>query len=207
MSDDGFEDFVSVRYGELLRTAYLLTGGQHAAEDLLQTVLLRAMRRWSHIGEPMAYLRRAMANQSASRWRWLGRRTEFLTAAVPDRPASGDSARDVAVRDELLAALGTLPPRMRAVLVLRYWEDLSEQDTAAALGCSAGAVKSQASRGLARLRSVLLPEAPEETARPDNHARPEAVPAARSEISVRPEATACPERPARPEMQIAKGMS
>lgn len=162
MSDDGFEDFVSVRYGELLRTAYLLTGAQHAAEDLLQTVLLKAMRRWSRIDEPVAYLRRALANQSASRWRRVGRRSELLSATVPDRPASGDSAENVVARDELLTALGTLPGRMRAVLVLRYWEDLSEQDTAAVLGCSVGSVKSQASRGLARLRSVLRSELPVE---------------------------------------------
>jgi RNA polymerase sigma-70 factor (sigma-E family) len=149
---------MSVRYAELLRTAYLLTGSQHAAEDLLQTVLCKAMRRWSRIDEPMAYLRRAMVNQSASRWRRAGRLAEYLTAAVPDRPAPGDSASTIADRDELMAALATLPPRMRAVLVLRYWEDLSEQDTAAVLGCSAGSVKSQASRGLARLRALLRPE-------------------------------------------------
>jgi DNA-directed RNA polymerase specialized sigma24 family protein len=105
VSDDGFEDFVAVRYRQLLRTAYLLTGAQHAAEDLLQTVLLKAMRRWSRIDEPVAYLRRAMVNQSASRWRRLGRRTELLTATVPDRPAAGDSADNVAARDELLTAL------------------------------------------------------------------------------------------------------
>ena len=166
MSDDGFEDFVAVRYRQLLRTAYLLTGAQHAAEDLLQTVLLKAMRRWSRIDEPVAYLRRAMVNQSASRWRRLGRRTELLTATVPDRPAAGDSADNVAARDELLTALATLPQRMRAVLVLRYWEDLSEQDTAAILGCSVGSVKSQASRGLERLRSVLRSQSPAQPATP-----------------------------------------
>jgi RNA polymerase sigma factor (sigma-70 family) len=79
---------------------------------------------------------------------------------VPDRAAPGDSAESVAERDELFAALGTLPPKMRAVLVLRYWEDLSEQDTAAILDCSVGSVKSQASRGLARLRSLLRPKSP-----------------------------------------------
>ncbi|GIH14423.1 SigE family RNA polymerase sigma factor [Rugosimonospora africana] len=185
MSDDEFADFVSVRYAELLRTAYLLTGGQHTAEDLLQTVLLKAMRRWGRIDEPMAYLRRAMVNQSASRWRRIGRRSEFLTAAVPDRPATGDSAEDVAARDELLTALGTLPARMRAVLVLRYWEDLSEQETASALGCSVGSVKSQASRGLARLRSVL---------RPETEAHPRTT--ARLSAPVRAGATARPDMPA-----------
>jgi RNA polymerase sigma-70 factor (sigma-E family) len=150
-----FREFVEMRYAELLRTAYLLTGSQPAAEDMVQSCLLRAMRRWRDIDDPMAYLRRSMANHRISVWRRL-RRGEVLSDSVPDRPTA-DTTSAVAERDELLAALATLPRSMRAVLVLRYWEDMSEADTAAALGCSVGAVKSTASRGLARLRGVLPP--------------------------------------------------
>jgi RNA polymerase sigma-70 factor (sigma-E family) len=155
MSHDEFRDFVEVRYADLLRTAYLLTGTRHAAEDLVQTCLLRAMRRWDRIDDPLAYLRRAMANQRTSLWRRI-RGAEVLAATPPDR-ASADASDAVAVRQSLLDALIRLPYRTRAVLVLRYWEDLSEADTAAVLGCSIGTVKSQASRGLARLRETLDP--------------------------------------------------
>jgi len=153
---DDFRDFVRIRYGDLLRTAYLLTGSSHAAEDLVQSALLRSMRRWEHIDEPMAYLRRAMVNQQVNLWRRISSH-EVLSAVLPEgrtavRP---DQTEAVAQRDELLKALGKLPVRMRAVLVLRYWEDLSETETAQILGCAPGTIKSQASRGLARLRTVL----------------------------------------------------
>jgi RNA polymerase sigma factor (sigma-70 family) len=102
-----------------------------------------------------------MVNQRTSLWRRIGSR-ELLTDAPPDR-STPDGAAGRAERDELLTALCRLPVRMRAVLVLRYWEDLSEEDTAQLLGCSVGTVKSQASRGLGRLRDVLGPgrESPE----------------------------------------------
>jgi RNA polymerase sigma-70 factor (sigma-E family) len=158
VDDDGFREFVELRYVELLRTAYLLTGARPAAEDLVQTALLRAMRRWSKIDDPVAYLRRVMVNQRTSGWRRAVRLTEQLTAHVPERAGGVDVADQVATRDELVRALGTLPPRMRAVLVLRYWEDQSEVETAELLGCSVGTVKSQASRGLARLRMGLQVE-------------------------------------------------
>jgi len=155
---DDLREFVRFRYGDLLRTAYLLTGSSHAAEDLVQTALLGAMRRWEQIEDPMAYLRRAMVNHRVSIWRRIGSR-EVITAALPDsvtrRMARPDDSATVAQRDELLTALGTLPARMRAVLVLRYWEDISEAETAEILGCSVGTVKSHASRGLVRLRAVL----------------------------------------------------
>lgn len=150
---EGFREFVEVRYGELLRTAFLLTGSTHAAEDLVQTVLLKAYRRWHMIDEPFSYLRRAMANQSVSVWRRIGSR-ELITGMVPERSIPDDSS-GFAQRAELLEALGALPRRMRAVLVLRYWEDLSEAETAQIMGCSVGTVKAQASRGLARMRTVL----------------------------------------------------
>jgi RNA polymerase sigma-70 factor (sigma-E family) len=153
MAAGEFQDFVEVRYGDLLRTAYLLTGSQHAAEDLLQSSLLRVMRHWDRVDEPLAYVRRAMINQRTSVWRRL-RNAEVLTDDPPDRPG-GDPMDQVLQRQSLLQALDRIPARMRAVLVLRYWEDLSETDTAELLGISAGSVKSQASRGLARLRGVL----------------------------------------------------
>jgi RNA polymerase sigma-70 factor (sigma-E family) len=149
----GFREFVEVRYTDLLRTAYLLTGSRDAAEDLVQSALVTTMRHWRGVADPMAYVRRAMVNQRTSLWRRVGSR-EVLTDMPPDR-ATPDGAAGRAERDELLGALGRLPARMRAVLVLRYWEDLSEEETARVLGCSVGTVKSQASRGLSRLRDVL----------------------------------------------------
>ncbi|WP_331461207.1 SigE family RNA polymerase sigma factor [Micromonospora tarapacensis] len=174
MTDDGFREFVEIRYADLIRTAYLLTGSRHAAEDLVQIALMRAMRRWRQVDQPMAYVRQIMVNERTKLWRRFGSR-EFLagftgswrTQAEPDR--SRDLADDVVTRDEVLGALHHLPPRMRAVLVLRYWEDLTEAQIAELLGCSVGTVKSQASRALARLRAALLatppPAAPEGAAR------------------------------------------
>ncbi|MFI5910884.1 SigE family RNA polymerase sigma factor [Dactylosporangium sp. NPDC051541] len=154
MPGEGFEQFVRMRYAELLHTAYLLTGAPAAAEDLVQSALLKIMPRFDRVAEPMPYLRRAMVNQRTSWWRAL--RRERLSAEPPE-PAGGggDPAGALTERSALVAELGRLPERMRAVLVLRYWEDLSEAETAAILGCSAGTVKSQASRGLARLRALL----------------------------------------------------
>lgn len=157
MDDDGgFREFVEARYTDLLRVGFLLTGASYAAEDLVQTALLQAMRRFDALDDPMAYVRRSMVNQHTSVWRRLGRR-EVLTGFLPERRQIDHSAA-ADERRELLDALATLPARMRAVLVLRYWEDLSEAETAAILECSIGTVKSQASRGLARLREVLDPK-------------------------------------------------
>ncbi len=160
VTDDGFREFVEIRYADLIRTAYLLTGSRHAAEDLVQSALMRVMRRWRQVNDPVAYVRRIMANERVSLWHRFGSR-EFLAGVTgawrlhAERGRSSDVADDVVVRDEVLTALQSLPPRMRAVLVLRYWEDLSEAQIAESLGCSIGTVKSQASRGLARLRAVL----------------------------------------------------
>ncbi|MGB2569544.1 SigE family RNA polymerase sigma factor [Micromonospora citrea] len=153
MDDADFREFVEARYAELLRTAYLLTGSRDAAQDLVHDTLLKVMRHWRRVDEPIAYVRRAMVNERNSRWRRIGLR-ELLTSAVPDR-SGPDSADAVVARDELLAALDRLPARMRTVLVLRYWEDLPEAEVAQTMGCSVGTVKSQAARGLARLRGVL----------------------------------------------------
>jgi RNA polymerase sigma-70 factor (sigma-E family) len=149
----GFQEFVELRYADLLRTAYLLTGTREAAEDLVQGALVTTMRHWRRVTDPAAYVRRAMVNQRTSLWRRIGA-WEVLTDVLPDRAAPDDSANR-ADRDELLSALNRLPVRMRTVLVLRYWEDLSELDTAETLGCSVGTVKSQSSRGLRRLRDDL----------------------------------------------------
>ena len=141
-----------MRYADLLRTAYLLTGSPDAAEELVQSCLLKAMVRWDQIDDPMAYLRRAMVNDRVSRWRRL--RRELLRPDPPDVVVP-DATTPVAERAVVLAALRRLPAQMRAVLVLRYWEDLSEAETARLLNCAVGTVKSQASRGLARLRTAL----------------------------------------------------
>jgi RNA polymerase sigma-70 factor (sigma-E family) len=146
-------EFVGAQYAVLLRTAYLLTGSSHEAEDLVQAALLKCLRRWETIDDPLPYVRRVMTTLHISRWR-RHRARELLTAIVPDR-RERDRTEDVTERHALHAALRRLPPRMRAVVVLRFWADLSEAETANVLGCSIGTVKSTASRGLARLREVL----------------------------------------------------
>src|SRR6516165_563971 len=158
-----FEDFVRARSDSLLRTALLLTGQRRAeAEDLLQLALERAYRHWPRIcgsEGPERYVRRILASASADRWRRLARRPE---QAIPigGGPVVPDRTAEIADRDYLLRALAALPLRQRAVLVLRYFDDLSEAETAAMLGCSLGTVKSQAARGLARLRAAAdLPTA------------------------------------------------
>jgi RNA polymerase sigma-70 factor (sigma-E family) len=153
-----FEDFVYARSDSLLRTALLLTGRDRAeAEDLLQLALERACRHWARVcrnGEPERYVRKILANASADRWRGLSRRPELPLPAASEGLAAPDHAAGIADRSYLLQALAGLPPRQRAVLVLRYFEDLSEAETAQMLGCSLGTVKSQAARGLARLREA-----------------------------------------------------
>jgi RNA polymerase sigma-70 factor (sigma-E family) len=157
-TEEEFARFVQARWGQLVRTAYLLTGDRGRAEDLVQTTLVKVHRRWGHIASvesPYAYTRAALANESASWWR--RRRVAETLGDVPlhaDR-APGDAYAAYDTRDELARAVLGLPPRMRAVVVLRYFDDLSEADTAAALGMTVGSVKSQASRGLERLRTDL----------------------------------------------------
>ena len=160
-----FEDFVRGRAGALLRTAYLLTGDRHTAEDLLQEVLERMYLRWPRIDEPEAYARRALLNRATNRWRLRRRRPEAPMPAGTDPPAP-DHADGVAVQTTVVAALRTLPPRQRAVVVLRYLDDLSESDVAHLLGCSVGTVKSHGARGLARLRTALAQVRVESTSRP-----------------------------------------
>ena len=158
-----FEEFVQARSGSLLRTALLLTGQNRAeAEDLLQLALERAYRHWPRVigsGEPERYTRKILANASADRWRRLARRPEEALPACGGGPGVPDHTAEIADRDFLLRALAGLPRRQRAVLVLRYFDDLSEAEIAEILGCSLGTVKSHAARALSRLRAAAAAQA------------------------------------------------
>ncbi len=150
-----FADFVATRRNALLRTAFLLTGGhEQDAEDLVQTALVKVVPAWSRIrGNPEPYVRRIMVHENVSRWRWRRRRPEVLTDTLPERPAAASDR--LGEDDELRRALAVLAPRQRAVIVLRYYEDLTERETAQLMGISIGTVKSQARDALTRLRALL----------------------------------------------------
>jgi RNA polymerase sigma-70 factor (sigma-E family) len=163
-SDAEFERFVGDTAGELLRTAYLVVWDLAEAEDLVQECLLRVARRWPRIrsmDHPIAYARRVLINLALDGRRRHNRRRHELNGHLPEDRADEASEQELGridTQSELIAALGTLAPRQRAVLVLRYFVDLPESEVAAALGCSLGTVKSTASRGLARLAVQLDPE-------------------------------------------------
>src|SRR5262245_10674470 len=147
-ADAAFTEFVTTRSVSLLRTAYLLTGDRHLAEDLLQTALTKAYPLWGGIREPRAaesYVRTAMVRTLIS---WRKRHSWTRETAF----AAGD---DIESRTRLWPIVLTLPPRQRAVVVLRYYEDLTEPQTAEILGCSTGAVKSHNARALHTLRARL----------------------------------------------------
>jgi RNA polymerase sigma-70 factor (sigma-E family) len=158
-----FEQFVAGSSARMLTLAMLLTGHNRAdAEDLLQTVLERAYRRWRRIcraGDPAGYVRQMLVNAAIDRWRLLRRRPEQPLGPDDSAPsaalAGSDEAAAVADQDLLWRALARLPPGQRAVLVLRYYEDLTEAQTAAVLGCSVGSVKTQAFRALTKLRAIV----------------------------------------------------
>jgi RNA polymerase sigma-70 factor (sigma-E family) len=155
----GFREFVTARRRALSRTAYLLTGDHSLAEDLLQTSLARTAEHWHRIADadPEAYLRRVMVNERTSRWRRRRFGVEVPASAealAAVSPAGPDTADAVVRRSTLNAALAQLPPRQRAVIVLRFFDDLTEAQTADTLGCSIGTVKSQAHQALARLRAL-----------------------------------------------------
>lgn len=155
---DEFSAFVRARSSALLRTAHLLTGDRGHGEDLLQSALERLARHWRHIdGDPEAYVRRTLVNLATDRWRLRARRPLEAGSDELDRAAADDRHASVEQRFDLVLALRTLTPRQRAVLVLRYFDDLSEADTAAVVGCSVGTVKSTSSRALARLREQAAP--------------------------------------------------
>lgn len=156
--DEAFSAFVAARSRHLLQAAHLLTGDRHRAEDLLQTALTRAYLRWDRIvdEDPEGYVRRTMVNAHIDWWRRKPWREEPVDA-LPDRAVHDP---DTDARSSLLAALATLSRRQRAVMVLRYYEDMSEADIARTLGCSTGTVKSAASRATVKLRALLADEVP-----------------------------------------------
>jgi RNA polymerase sigma-70 factor (sigma-E family) len=149
----GFRAFVETNGATLLHAARLLTGDHHRGEDLVQTALTKVYLKWGRIDAPLAYARRALVNahidQSRRRW-WGERPTEVLPEPADERAAGEETATDS--RDELRRILAGLAPKERAVIVLRYYCDLSEQDTSATLGVPVGTVKSTCARALARLR-------------------------------------------------------
>ena len=151
--DGEFREFMHARWPTVVRLAYGLTGDQGHAEDVAQAAFARAYASWprvSRAGDPDAYVRQIVVNQNRNRFR-KRRVAERLTGSPPE-PAADGGVREYDERSALVAALQRLGPRQRAVVVLRYWMDLTERETAAALNCSVGTVKSQASRALATLR-------------------------------------------------------
>jgi RNA polymerase sigma-70 factor (sigma-E family) len=149
--DEGFRTFMHGRWPAMVRLAYALTGDQGHAEDLAQTAFAKAYASWPRViraGNPDAYVRQIVINENNNRFR-KRRVRELSTDNLPDTSIPGI---DLANRAALLDALKILGPRQRAVIVLRYWLDLTDAETATTLGCSVGTVKSQASRALATLR-------------------------------------------------------
>jgi RNA polymerase sigma-70 factor (sigma-E family) len=157
MRDDerlDFDAFVRARLPELVRFGRALTGSTEAAQDLVQDALERTLLAWHRLdsrADPEGYVRRIMVNRNISIWRKFGR--EYATDSVYDR-----GREDRHFNSDLWAALQRLPPRQRAVIVLRYYEDMSEADIARTLGCSVGTVKSQSSKALAKLRGLVPDE-------------------------------------------------
>lgn len=152
-TEEDFRTFVAARQGPLRRAAWLLTGDAGLAEDLVQTALIRSWPHWHKLtrdGAAEAYVRRTMLTTYSSWWRRKWR--SEVPGPVPES-VGADPMAAVDVTASVRCALLSLPPRQRAAVVLRYFEDLSELQTAEALGCSVGTVKSQTSRALAALRS------------------------------------------------------
>ncbi len=159
---DGFGAFAAARIPSLLRFGFALTGSTVEAEDLVQEALGRVAPRWRTVtaaGAAEPYVQRTMVNLHVSWWR--SRRRERLHADPPDRAVT-----DTLPNRDVWVALRTLPPRQRAVLALRYFEDLTEGETAAVLGCSVGTVKSQTAKAIAKLRPTLDKNTLLETPRP-----------------------------------------
>lgn len=158
MDVTGYHEYVSGRLESLRRTAYLLCGDWHTADDLVSVALTRLFRHWQRVstmdnidGYARRVLLRAWLNELRRPWR-----RERSFAAVPDAPSAATGPEGVPERLAILALLAELPPRRRAVLVLRYFCDLSVEDTAAELGVSTGTVKSQTARALDALRGRLV---------------------------------------------------
>lgn len=156
---DALEQLLARRGTQLLRTAVLLTGNCQDGEDLLQAALERLIRQGRRVGvNPEGYLRRTLYNLAADRWRrqaaWH-RKLPMIRAG--QRATTADLTAAVDLRDALVRVLHLLPPQQRAVIVLRYWEQLSEAEAAEVLHCSEGTVKAAASRGLRRMRELASP--------------------------------------------------
>jgi RNA polymerase sigma-70 factor (sigma-E family) len=181
MDDEGFRRFVVARRGSLLRTAWLLTGDPDTAEDLVQVALERTARHWRRVsasGDPEAYVRRALHNAHVSAWRRARSRVRELLGLESVEPPARDRTTEADTTVVLRQALARLTPRQRAVLVLRYYEDLTEPQVAAVMGIGVGTVKSQVRHALRRIRA-LAPEldtlAPPPSRRADEGERVEEV--------------------------------
>jgi RNA polymerase sigma-70 factor (sigma-E family) len=150
------EAFLADRGDQLLRTAVLLTGSREAGQDLLQAALERLLRRWRTIeGNPEGYLRRTLYHLAADSWRQQKARRRQLRLLWPGVSAAvTDPYAEIEARDSLVRLMRQLPPRQRAAIVARYWEQLTEAESAQVLGCSVGTVKSATARGLRRLREL-----------------------------------------------------
>jgi RNA polymerase sigma-70 factor (sigma-E family) len=162
LDDDGvtYEEFVAARAQALLRYGYVLTGNADDAADLLQEGLIRLRGAWGRVvnkHDPEGYVRKIMSRQHINMWR--RRRREHLVGSVPERHYDDGGLERAEHDPRLWEALTTLPPRQRAVLVLRYYEDLSDEEIAGTLGISRGTVRSQASRALDKLRADWRPAA------------------------------------------------
>ncbi len=154
-----FVEFVEARQHALLRFAYLLTSDHHTAEDLVQTALAKTYLTWDRLrdrGAIDAYVRRIIVNENTSLWRRAWRRNERSAEYLPESADTPGSGADAETRDAMWQVVQTLPAKQRAAVVLRYYEDLTEADTAAVLGCSIGNVKSQTSRAIAAMRASVL---------------------------------------------------
>ncbi|HEX6518201.1 MAG TPA: SigE family RNA polymerase sigma factor [Nocardioidaceae bacterium] len=168
--DADFAAYMAARQPSLLRTAYLLTGDRHTAEDLVQTALAKLYLSWDKVQRRElvdGYVRRIIVNEHNSLWRRAWKRREVSTEVLPDEGAALDLP-DLGERSAVWQFVQTLPRKQRAVIVLRYYEDLSEAEIAEVLGISVGTVKSQASRALASMRArvhtqpMLAPDGEEE---------------------------------------------
>ncbi len=169
---EGFSAFVGSRYPALVRYGVLLTGDRGHGEDLVQSALVKTYRAWSRLypeGQPEAYTRTVMERMA---WRMVRRRWrgELPTADLPERATDGDAYAERDRADAVLQALRTLPAQQRVVLILRYWAGLTEAEIAERLGCSAGTVKSRASRAVAFLRASALLDDGHHDHAPHDHA-------------------------------------
>jgi RNA polymerase sigma-70 factor (sigma-E family) len=151
-----FGEFAASRMTVLLRVAYLLTGDQHTAEDLVQLALAKTFSRWRTVRheDPEAYVRTVMYREQVSWWRARGRHRETLTGSPVEMPYA-DPSDQVGLRFVMRQALLRLPPAQRAIVVLRYYEDLPESQVAEVLNCSVGTVRSRTHRAVSRLRQLL----------------------------------------------------